>query len=98
MDNKDKLPKWAQYDITLLERKIEQLQSIVDSFNNADTSISYGYSVKHGLPDHTTVQFVVDGVRFDVSISNGLLKIYSTDTIAVIPNAANTVSIKSGER
>lgn len=98
MKNADKLPKWAQYDIMLLERKIEALEETVSSFNNPDSDISYGYPVKRGLPKHSTVQFVVDGVRFDISIVNGFLKIYSTDTIAIIPNASNSVSVKSGER
>ncbi len=97
MENADKLPKWAQYEIVKMERKIEALESLAESHNTEDSNITYGYPKKHGLPEHTTVSFLVDGVRFDVQISNNVLKVYSTDVISVIPNASNSISIKSAE-
>ncbi len=98
MENVEKLPKWAQYEITKLERNIESLTLLVNQHSNPDAKITYGYPVKHGLPDHTTVSFIVDGVRVDVQIMGDVLKIYSTDTIAVIPNTSNSISIMPKSR
>ena len=95
MKNVDKLPKWAQYEVTLLERKIEELQKIVDANNNADTNVTHGVMKTYGLPANSTVSFHTDQSRFDVSIDKkGGIRVYSLDTIHISPQASNTVIIK----
>ena len=96
MKNVDKLPKWAQYEVTLLERKIEELQKIVDANNNADTNVTHGVLKTYGLPMNSTVSFHTDESRFDVQIDKkGGIRVYSLDSIHIIPQAVNVVTIKT---
>ena len=95
MKNIDKLPKWAQREVTLLERKIEELQKIVDANNTADTNVTHGVLKTYGLPMNSTVSFHTDNSRFDVSIDKkGGIRVYSFDILQIIPSASNTVIIK----
>ena len=95
MKNVDKLPKWAQHEVMLLERKIEELQKIVDANNNADTNVTHGVLKTYGLPMNSTVSFHTDNSRFDVSIDKrGGIKIYSFDVLQIVTSAANAVIIK----
>ena len=99
MKNFDKLPKWAQHEVTLLERKIEELQKIVDANNNADTNVTYGIVRTYGLPINSTVSFHTDQFRFDVSIlKEGGIRVYSSGTVQIIPQAMNVVTIKTAEQ
>ena len=95
MKNIDKLPKWAQREVTLLERKIEELQKIVDANNTADTNVTHGVMKTYGLPANSTVSFHTDNSRFDVSIKKGGIRVYSLDSIHIIPQAVNVVTIKT---
>ena len=94
---KAKLPKWALYEVVKMERELEALREQVAANDNPNSTITYGYPIKHGLPDRTTVCFLINGSRFDVDIRNDELQIYSSDTIAVMPRASNAVTIRSME-
>jgi len=96
MKNADKLPKWAQHEITLLERKIEELQKLVDANDNADTNVTHGIMKTYGLPNNSTVNFHTGNSCFDVTIDkNGGIRVYSSDVLSITPSAVNVVIIKS---
>ena len=96
MKNADKLPKWAQYEIMLLERKLDELQKIVDADENPDdTNVTYGVLKSRGLPNNSTVSFHTDDSRFDVTVDKkGGIKIYSIDVLSITTSASNVVIIK----
>lgn len=94
---KAKLPKWALYEVVKMERELEALREQVESYNNPNSAITYGYPKVCGLPDNSILCFTINNIRFDVSIRNGSLKINSGDAIAVFPEASNVVSIKTAK-
>ena len=96
-----RLPKWAQSEIRRLERDVVAYKAERVRIHEGDTEVFLrgpGLEADLPLPPHSTARFVLGDVRFDVSADGDVLVVYAVgqsgvDTLAVIPHAANKVSI-----
>ena len=94
----NKLPKWAQDEVTAMQNKIKELQRELDFIQEyeKDTAIHYRTSQGEykGLPDDTTVRFNLNNTVVRCNIYKGELHIFGDNEITIHPRAANHIIIK----
>ncbi len=95
--NFDRLPKWAQQHITLLEREKETLQQRLNQWEGAkDTPISYWAGLKrHPIPN-APIQFELDDQYINVFrlLSDRgdkmMLRFHASRSVNIVPRATNS--------
>lgn len=95
MKDEEKLPKWAQYEIKKLERKIESLEEQVSANDDEDSLIAWNASMKkHGLPSHARVSFKLDNGEVSVNIYDGVIRVTGNmNSLLVRPRASNAIEL-----
>ena len=94
----ENLPKWAQDRIELLETNLEYFKKALEVYNRKGEGpiiIDRHSDCPMRLPSRADISFETkNGGYFTVALRDEQLKIYSTHRIAVMPDAANVVTIK----
>jgi hypothetical protein len=102
--NIDKLPKYAQDEITSLRRQVATLrQSLLDQQQTTPTKISWGNIFKdsaHGyLRDDEQVEFAISQhVRIRARITEDGLYINGDHCLAILCEASNCVTVTERKR
>ncbi len=94
----NKLPKWAQDEITAMQNKIYELQRELyfNQENYEDAKIKYRTSQGEykGMPEDTTVKFNLNNTIVRCNLMKGVLYIFGDNEITIHPQAANHIHIK----
>jgi len=102
IERMDRLPKWAQREISRLNREIEHLldkirerdqgagRIVVDAYSDEAFRVSETAVIKFEIGDNT-------GNSITIHINNDALHINGSDCFAVLPMSSNDVEIKIRE-
>lgn len=105
MNREDRLPKWAQNELSMLRNEIVQLQR--------DLTIHRGNSMGSGetrvvryapdgediaLPNRCTVAFGTRENSIEISYIEGQARVYARNTLLILPRAANCAHLESTTR
>lgn len=104
----EKLPKWAQFRISKLERDLEITRKAMDAFaGTTKTNICVDPDAAHlrngnyprYLSDSAIVQFTLNnGKSVEVTIKKGALRILGDGSLQIHPVCINVISITCEDR
>lgn len=97
-----KLPKWAQYRVSLLERNLKSAQDQLDAYGGVKTNIevdpysAFDGRLPHYLPDRVTVEYSLEHGSIQIDLRDGELRVSSEGRgqLVIEPATANAVSLK----
>jgi len=86
----EKLPKWAQLEIKIMENKLVSIRKELSQlYGEEETNTSIvKISSNKPLPINANNNVITCGIYEDT------LRVYGKDTIIVLPRAANSIHIK----
>lgn len=104
MENIDKLPKWAQQRIRLLERRVEELKEALAQRNGeaGDGRVilnPFSDDARLTFPTDTTVRFSVSGEKyrgyfeFRHKPKEGTVEVHGSGAMIIKPHVTNVISL-----
>lgn len=102
MNDRSKLPKWAQQELDRLDSAVEYhksrlAESLGQGAESSDTEVYMGYKEKPvGLPDGTPVHFKLSYGRVGVRVKDGKLEVSGLGVgggLAIFPHVSNLVNV-----
>lgn len=100
MNDRSKLPKWAQQELDRLDNAVEYHKSrLAESLGEgpevSDTQVHMGYQEpKAGLPNGTPIHFKLSYGKVEARVNDGKLEISSPNgSLAVFPHVTNEVQV-----
>lgn len=97
----NRLPKWARQYVSYLEQKVSAHEDYTNNQVDESTKVRYldvVQNVQYRIPEHATVQFHTDFGVVDANLDHhNRLWIRTMSRMAVIPWAANSISIENSE-
>jgi hypothetical protein len=92
-----KLPKWTQNYIAKLERDVASWKRSAFQVNaGKDGAISWSMLLDNeagGIPEDATVRMVVENGYIDLRLHDGIVEVYGSRQVLIIPRAANAFHI-----
>lgn len=101
--NIDKLPKWAQNYISVLESDIQYYQSQIAEFGSGKSNIEAEINLDNSinLPDRTHIKFMLDRAKNSwiiVSMREGAVHVTGCRAVRTIHRVANWFSVEIDEK
>lgn len=100
MNDRSKLPKWAQQEMTRLENSAEYhkarlVESLGQNGPHSDTQVYMGYQEPTaGLPNGTPIHFKLSYGKVEVRVNEGRLEISSPHGgLSIFPHVTNVVQV-----
>lgn len=100
MNDKSKLPKWAQQEMERLENSAEYhkarlRESLGDNDQVSDTQIYMGYQEDLvGLPSGTPIRFKLSYGKVEVRVNEGRLEVTGVNgALSIFPHVTNVVQV-----
>lgn len=99
-----KLPKWAKSEIEFLRMRLKEKEEVIEKLNAPveDSKISYTLEAmgsEYGLPENTVIKFKENGMEYHISFATqnrkGIQIRAYTGTLAVSPEASNSITVKA---
>jgi len=104
-DRERTLPRWARDDLQQLRSQLATAESRLQTMGTADSRVYLGFEsmTPMGLPEFEPVTYVFgEGsdrqIRVTVDFARGELTVRGGDTISVLPEACNAVTVKLARR
>ena len=95
----NKLPKYAQDELRNLTMRLKEEREFTERLTSSEPSlISWqrlvdGKLVENYLPDRTAIKFKSESGFFEAQLRNGMLEVYSNNSIHIIPNVSNSIKV-----
>ena len=96
-----KLPQWAQRYVSKLRHDITALHAERGKIASGDAKITFRvmFDEVHGIPDHATVQFQLEGDVIECLLRNNAVQVRSSHhRLTIRPEASNTISLSIQRR
>ena len=105
---REKLPKWAQNEFEVLERRLQEARARINELLSTEPTLvqldPHGVDINedaHFLPDNTRVRFIPDGDHansyrkfIDVYLEGNEVVVHAGHQMLVLPHVTNKLSVK----
>jgi hypothetical protein len=96
-DRMEKLPKWAQREFNKLTAELRRYDELIKCDDKpSDTTFRPPLNLSFkNIPSGSTVRFhLADDDYIDVLVIDGIVRVYASKVLALLPRASNSIYMK----